>query len=289
MPSSSRIAVTGATGQLGKLIVNDLLQRVPASGIVAIVRDAGKAAYLAGKGVEVRVADYEDVPALTAALAGMDRLVLVSGNEVGKRLPQHSNVIEAAKAAGVKLLVYTSLLRADTSILPLAPEHKATEELIRASGIPFVILRNGWYTENHTQNLAALIENGAIIGAARDGRISAATRADFAAAAAVAVASDAHAGKTYELAGDTAFTLADLASEAARQSGKPVAYNDLPEAEYAKILESFGLPGPFAELLAECETGIAKGELFEGGKQLSKLIGRPTTPLSAAVSAALAN
>lgn len=289
MSSSERIAVTGASGQLGRLIVTSLLETVPAEHVVAIVRNPEKAQDLAGKGVEIRAADYEDASSLAAALKGIDRLVLVSANEIGKRLAQHRNVIEAAKAAGVKLLAYTSLLHADTSALPLAPEHKATEELIRASGIPYVLLRNGWYTENYTQGLGAALQNGAIVGAARDGRISGATRADFAAAAAAVVTSPAdHAGRTYELAGDDAFTLADLAAEVSRQSGKPVAYNDLPQAQYAALLESFGLPKPFAEVLAECDALAAKGALLEDGKQLSGLIGRPTTPLAQAVSAALA-
>ncbi|GAA4945500.1 SDR family oxidoreductase [Actinoplanes utahensis] len=282
------IAVTGATGHLGRLVVDALIARGTAPGeIVAAVRDTAKAAGLIAQGVQVREADYDRPETLAAAFAGVDRLLLISGNAVGQRIPQHTAVIEAAKAAGVGFLAYTSILRADTSPIGLAPEHSATEELIRASGIPFALLRNGWYVENYAGSFGPAISSGTLYGAAGDGRIAAATRADFAEAAAVVLIS----GETgvYELAGDERFTLAGLAAEVARQSGNPVAYQDLPGADYQAALAGAGVPEGFAALLADTDVKIRDGHLDDATGTLARLIGRPTTPLADAVAAALKN
>lgn len=282
------IAITGATGQLGQLIVESLLKKVPAGQLVAVVRNAGKAAGLKAKGVAVRVADYTDPAALTAALAGVKTLVMVSSSEVGQRAEHHRNVIAAAKANKVGLVVYTSLLHADVSGISLAEEHRGTEADLRASGLAYIILRNGWYFENYTGDLSNALTHGVIPGAAGAGRISAASRADLAEAAAIAATGGAKVGQVYELAGDEGFTLAELAAEVARQSGKPVAYNNLPEADYAALLGSFGLPEQVAKMIAGWDVEIAKGALEDHSKDLSKLIGRPTTSLRDAVKAALA-
>lgn len=271
------IAVTGATGQLGRLVIDALLATVPAQDIIALVRSPDKAADLAAKGVQVRKADYAQPETLQPALQGVDRLLLISSSEVGQRLAQHRAVIDAAKAAGVKLLAYTSLLHADTSPLGLAQEHKQTEALLQASGIPFVLLRNGWYTENYMAGLSTALQHGALLGSAGQGRIASATRADYAAAAAVVLAGEGHAGKVYELAGDDAYTLADLAAEAGAQAGKPLVYKDLPQQDYQDVLVGAGLPQGFAALLADSDTGAAQGALFDDSRQLSKLIGRPST------------
>ncbi|UJW80908.1 SDR family oxidoreductase [Hydrogenophaga sp. SL48] len=282
------IAITGATGQLGRLVLQNLLKTVPAAQIVAAVRSPEKAADLAALGVQVRQADYAQPATLEAAFQGVDKLLLISSSEVGQRAPQHAAVIAAAQKAGVKLIAYTSILRADTSPLGLAAEHKETEAMLRASGIPFVLLRNGWYTENYTASVPAALQYGAVMGSAKDGRIASAARADYAAAAAAVLTKDGQAGQVYELAGDTAYTLSELAAEIAKQSGKPVVYNDLPEAAYAAALVQVGLPEGFAALLADSDVGASKGGLFDDGHQLSQLIGRPTTPLADVVKAALA-
>ncbi len=278
------LAITGATGQLGRLVIEKLKARVPASEIVALARGPAKAADL---GVPVRAADYAQPETLAAALAGVDTLLLISGSEVGQRLVQHRNVIEAAKAAGVRRIAYTSILRADTSALLLAEEHKATEALIQASGLPYTLLRNGWYTENYAGGIAGAVQAGALIGSAGEGRISAAARADYAEAAAVVLTTEGHENRIYELAGDEAFTMAELAAEISSRAGKTIPYNDLPQAEYAGILESIGLPGPFAAILAQSDAAAAHGGLFDDGRQLSTLIGRPTAPISAVVAAVL--
>ena len=278
------IAVTGATGQLGRLVIDKLKARVPAGEIVALARDPAKAADL---GVPARAADYAKSETLSAALAGVDTLLLISGSEVGQRLPQHRNVIEAAQAAGVKRIAYTSILRADTSALLLAEEHKATEALIQASGLAYTLLRNGWYAENYAGRITGAAQSGALIGSGGEGRISAAARVDYAEAAAVVLTTEGHANRIYELAGDTAFTLAGLAAEISGHVGKTIPYNDLPQAEYAKILEGFGLPAPFAAILAQSDAASAHGGLFDDGRQLSTLIARPTATISDVVAAVL--
>lgn len=279
------IAVTGATGQLGRLVIAKLKEKVAPSDIVALVRDPARAADL---GVEVREADYEKPETLEKALAGVDKLLLISSNAIGKRAAQHRNAIDAAKKAGVKEIVYTSLLHADTTPLTvLAQEHVATEAALKESGVPFVILRNGWYTENYTGSVPGAVQAGAFAGSAGEGRIASATRADYAEAAAVVLAGEGHAGKVYELAGDDAYTLADLAAEISKQTGKDIPYRNLPQAEYAAVLKGVGLPEGLADAIALFDVGAAEDGLFDDGRQLSKLIGRPTTPLADAVAAVL--
>lgn len=281
------IAVTGATGQLGALAVEALLKTVNASEIVAIVRNPAKADALAQKGVVVRQADYGDQAALTAALSGVEKLLLVSSSEVGQRAAQHRNVINAAKAAGVKFIAYTSLLHADKSPLGLHVEHVETENMLADSGIPYALLRNGWYTENYLASAPAALAHSVFIGAAGEGKIASATRADYAAAAARVISTDGHAGKVYELAGDNAWTLSELAAELSKQSGKPVVYQNMSEAEFAGALKGVGLPEVFANLLADSDIGASKGGLFDDSHTLSKLIGRPTTPLAESVKGIL--
>ncbi|MHB9329238.1 SDR family oxidoreductase [Phytobacter ursingii] len=281
------IAVTGATGQLGALAVEALLKTVNASEIVAIVRNPAKADALAQKGVVVRQADYGEQAALTAALTGVEKLLLVSSSEVGQRAAQHRNVINAAKAAGVKFIAYTSLLHADKSPLGLHVEHVETENMLADSGIPYALLRNGWYTENYLASAPAALAHGVFIGAAGEGKIASATRADYAAAAARVISTDGHAGKVYELAGDSAWTLSELAAELSKQSGKPVVYQNMSEAEFAGALKGVGLPDVFANLLADSDIGASKGGLFDDSHTLSKLIGRPTTPLAESVKGIL--
>lgn len=277
------IAITGATGLLGQYVIESLLKTVPASQIVAIVRNPAKATALSQQGITVRQADYSDEAALTAALQGIDKLLLISSSEVGQRAPQHRNVINAAKAAHVKFIAYTSLLHADTSPLGLADEHVATEKMLAESGIAYALLRNGWYTENYLASAPAALEHGVFIGAAGEGKIASATRADYAAAAARVISEDGHAGKTYELAGDAGWTLSQLAAELAKQSGKKVVYQNLSEADFAAALKGVGLPAGLADMLADSDTGASKGGLFDDSHTLSKLIGRPTTSLADSV------
>lgn len=255
-----QIAVTGATGQLGRLVVETLKGRIDAGQIVALARTPAKAVDL---GVEVREADYDRPETLSSALAGVDGLLLISSSEVGQRAPQHRNVIEAAKAAGVERTVYTSLLHADSTSWGLADEHLATESLLAASSITYTVLRNGWYSENYEGPIAAALNTGALVGSARDGRISAASRRDYAEAAAAVLTTPGHEGKTYELAGDEAFTLSELAAEVSRQSGRDISYRDLPEAEYAAVLSGSGMPDAFAAMLAGADVPVAEGALFD--------------------------
>lgn len=277
------IAITGATGQLGQHVIESLLKTVPASQIVAIVRNPAKATALSQQGITVHQADYSDEAAFTTALQGIDKLLLISSSEVGQRAPQHRNVINAAKAAHVKFIAYTSLLHADTSPLRLADEHVATEKMLAESGIAYALLRNGWYTENYLASAPAALEHGVYIGAAGEGKIASATRADYAAAAARVISEDGHAGKTYELAGDAGWTLSQLAAELAKQSGKKVVYQNLSEADFAAALKGVGLPAGLADMLADSDTGASKGGLFDDSHTLSKLIGRPTTSLADSV------
>lgn len=281
------IAITGATGQLGQLVIEELLKTVPASQIVAIVRNPAKADALSQRGMVVRQADYTDQAAFTTALNGVDKLLLISSSEVGQRAAQHQNVINAAKAAGVKLIAYTSLLHADTSPLGLHVEHVETEKALAESGVPYTLLRNGWYTENYLASVPPALEHGVFIGAAGEGKIASATRADYAAAAAKVVSEEGHAGKVYELAGDSAWTLSELTAELSRLSGKPVAYQNLSEADFAAALKGAGLPAGLADMLADSDTGASKGGLFDDSRTLSKLIGHPTTPLAESIKAIL--
>lgn len=278
------IAVTGATGNLGRLIIEQLKSRTAAGAIVALARAPEKAADL---GVSVRSFDYARPETLVPALEGVDTLMLVSSSEVGQRAAQHRNVIDAAKRAGVQRIVYTSLLHADASPLSLAEEHRETEAELKASGIPHTILRNGWYAENYTGSISGALAGGAFIGSAGDGRISAAPRADFAEAAAVVLTETGHDGQTYELAGDHGWTLAELAAEISLQTGRTIPYRDLPAADYAATLAGFGLPGPLTHAIAGWDVDASRGALFHEGRELSRLIGRPTTSLAASVAEAL--
>lgn len=282
------IVITGASGQLGCLVIARLLETVPASQIIAAVRDPKKVADLAAKGVQVRQADYSQPATLDGAFKGAERVLLISSSEVGQRLVQHQAVIDAAKRQGVKLLGYTSVLHASESKLGLAEEHRQTEAALARSGVPTVVLRNGWYHENYTAGVAHALANGAHFGSAGEGRISCASRADYAAAAAAVLTSNEdQGGKVYELAGDESYTLSDFAAEIARQSGKSVVYTDLPEADYKAALLQAGLPEFVAQLLADSDAAAAEGALFDDSRQLSQLIGRPTTPLASAIAEAL--
>ena len=281
------IVVTGASGQLGRLVMEFLLQRVPAGQLVAAVRSPHKVADLAARGVVVRHADYSDPASLRRAFSGASKVLLISGNEIGQRLPQHAAVIEAAKAVGVPWLFYTSLLHADVSPLGLAEEHRQTERLIRDSGLNHVLLRNGWYTENYLASVPAALTHLAFLGSAGDGLIASAARADYAEAAAVALTQDQPSGTVYELAGDEAYTLAQLSAAIAEAAGKPVVYQDLPQVEFAAVLEQAGLPPAFAQLLADSDVGASQGGLFDDSHTLSQLIGHATTPWQAMIAAAI--
>lgn len=281
------IAITGATGQLGHHVIESLLKTVPASQVVAIVRHPAKAATLSQRGITVRQADYSDEAAFTTALQGVEKLLLISSSEVGQRAVQHRNVINAAKTAGVKFIAYTSLLHADRSPLGLHLEHVETETMLAGSGIPYTLLRNGWYSENYLASAPAALEHGVFIGAAGEGKIASATRADYAAAAARVLSTDGHAGKVYELAGDDAWTLSQLADELSQQSGKHIVYQNLSEADFAAALRGAGLPTELADMLADSDIGASEGGLFDNSRTLSQLIGRPTTTLADSVRAML--
>ncbi|MAD44228.1 MAG: NAD(P)-dependent oxidoreductase [Oceanospirillaceae bacterium] len=281
------ITVTGATGQLGHLVIKALLKTTPAAAITAAVRSPEKASDLKALGVNIKEADYNRPETLESAFAGTDRLLLISSSEVGQRAPQHQNVIDAAKKAGVKLLAYTSILRADSTPLGLGEEHRATEAALAESGLDYVLLRNGWYSENYAASIPPALEYGVFMGAAGEGRISSAARADYAAAAAAVLTTDGHEGKTYELSGDDSYTLAEFAAEIARQSGKDVVYQNMSEDDFAAALKQAGLPDGLAAMLADSDAGAAQGGLFDDGKTLSSLTGKPTTPYTEVIAAAL--
>ena len=284
------IVITGATGQLGRHVVEALLERnVPAAQIVAAGRSTGKLADFAARGVQVRAMDYADAASVAKALEGATKVLLISGSEVGQRVEQHRTVIEAAKAEGVELIAYTSIANADTTGMKLAAEHQATEDLLKNAGVPFALLRNGWYLENYTDQLQGTLAQGTFAGSAGEGRVSAASRLDYAEAAAAVLVADKQAGKIYELGGDHAFTLTELAREISSAANTAVAYQDLPAGEYAGLLAGFGVPQPFADILADSDLGIARGDLLVSGSDLRQLIGRPTTPMPAAVRSALAS
>ena len=280
------IIVTGASGQLGRLVIDSLLARMPAGQIVAAVRNPERVADLAELGVQVRQADYNQPDSLVRAFAGADKVLLISSSEVGQRVAQHAAVITAAQQAKVKLLAYTSLLHADRSPLGLAAEHQQTEALLRDSGLPVVLLRNGWYTENYLANIPSALEHGLLLGSAGDGRIASAARADYAEAAAIVLTRDQQAGLVYELAGDSGYTLAELAGEISRHAGRTIPYQDLPQGEFQSILLGAGLPEGLAALLADSDAGASQGGLFDDSHQLSELLGRPTTSLATLVAAA---
>lgn len=281
------IAVTGATGQLGRRVIDSLLTKVAAQQVVAIVRSPEKAQALAAKGVIVRQGDYNDPASLEAALAGVDRLLLISSSEVGKRAAQHQNVINAAKKNALHFVAYTSLLHADRSPLGLAEEHRQTEAALKDSGLAYALLRNGWYTENYAASIPSALEYNAFFGAAAEGRIASASRQDYADAAVAVITQATPAEKIYELAGDTSYTLAEFAAEIARQSGKPVAWKPLSQQDFAALLLKAGLPQGLAEMLADSDAGAAQGGLFDNSGTLSQLIGRATTPWQETIAATL--
>ncbi|MFF4455914.1 SDR family oxidoreductase [Streptomyces goshikiensis] len=282
------IVVTGATGALGRLVVEELLGRVPADRLAVVVRNKEKAADLAERGIDVRIADYDDAASLAGAFHAGDRVLLISGSEVGRRVPQHTAVIEAAKSAGVAQLAYTGILGGPEADFELAAEHKVTEQAILDSGLPYTFLRNGWYHENYTGNLGTVLEHGAVVGSAGAGRVASAARADYAAAAAVVLTGDGHLGRIYELSGDTAWSLEEYAAEVAAQAGREVAYTEVPAEAHLSILTGAGLPEGFAALLVDVDAAISRGRLAGTGGDLSRLIGRPTTPVSEAIAGALA-
>ncbi len=281
------IAITGATGLLGQHVIENLLQTVPANQIVAFARDVKKGSSLSQKGVLVRQADYNDKASLITALQGVDKLLLISSSEVGKRTIQHRNVIEAAKSADVQFIAYTSILHADRSPLSLHVEHVETEKMLADSGISYTLLRNGWYTENYLASVPAALEHGVFLGAAGDGKIASATRADYALAAARVISEEGHIGKVYELEGDEAWTLEQLAKELTKQSGKQVIYNNLSQADFVAALKTAGLPDKLSNMLADSDIGASKGGLFDDSHTLSKLIGRRTTTLAESIKAIL--
>lgn len=282
------IVVTGASGQLGRLVIQNLLQTVPSASIIAAVRSPEKAADLVALGVQVRKADYDQPATLTSAFTGAKRVLLISSSAVGIREAQHLAVITAAKSAGVELIAYTSLLHADSSPLALASEHLLTEAAIRASGLRYAMLRNGWYTENYAMALPMALKHGALIGGAGEGRIASAARADYASAAAAVLVGDASDNQVYELAGDSSYTLAELAAETSRQTGKLLPYVNMTETELKAALINAGVPQEYAEIRANSDIGAAIGALFDDSHQLSTLIGRATTPMQQTVAATLA-
>ncbi|WP_329392573.1 SDR family oxidoreductase [Streptomyces sp. NBC_01716] len=282
------IVVTGATGHLGRLVIESLLSAdVPAGRIAAVARDSEKAASLAALGVEVRIADYDSPATLTDAFRAGDRALLISADEAGRRVPQHTAVIEAARAAGVAQLVYTGVLGGPDADFELAADHKATERLILDSGLPYTFLRNGWYTENYTENLAPVLEHGAVVAAAGEGRVASAGRADYAAAAATVLTGEGHLGKVYELSGDTAWSFAEYAAELSRQTGRTIVYNNVPGETLLGILTGAGVPEPMAAILVDVDKAIERGLLAGTTGDLSRLAGRPTTPLAESVAQAL--
>ncbi|RSS12881.1 NAD-dependent epimerase/dehydratase family protein [Streptomyces sp. WAC05458] len=281
------IVVTGATGHLGRHVVRQLLEKVPADRVTAVVRDRDRAADLAALGVRIAVADYNAPESFDGVFAPGDRVLLISGNEFDKgRVRQHTVVIDAAKKAGAALLAYTSAPSSLTAAL--ADDHRATEEVLVGSGVPYVLLRNGWYHENYTEQLAPVLEHGAVVQAAGDGRVSSASRADYAAAAVAVLTGEGHESKAYELGGDEAWSFAEYAAELSRQTGKEIVYTPVSTEAYTGILTGAGVPGPLADVFAGVDAAIEKGELVVTTGDLARLAGRPTTPLAEAVAAALA-
>ncbi|MGO1949531.1 MAG: SDR family oxidoreductase [Mycobacteriaceae bacterium] len=276
------IAVTGASGQLGRLAIDELLSRTPADNIVALVRDPAKVADIADRGVTVRTFDYDQPDALAGALEGVDRLLFISGNAIGQRIPQHKAVIDAAVEAGVDFVAYTSFLHTDqASIIAVAPEHNETERLLAEAPVKVGLLRNGWYTENHEDQVKQAVQSGTLVSSAGDARISAAPRRDYAAAAAVVLTADEAPDATYELGADESFTYADLAATASELSGKTVTVANVSPEEHKKVLVDAGTPEPLADFLVSTDAAIAAGELEDPAPgEFSELIGRPTTPLA---------
>ncbi|MFK8910359.1 SDR family oxidoreductase [Streptomyces sp. YS-3] len=283
------IVVTGATGALGRLVIDELLTAgVPADGIAAVVRNKEKAAGLAERSVELRIADYSAPETLAGAFRAGDRVLLISGSEVGQRVAQHTAVIAAAKEAGVAQLAYTGILGGPQADFVLADEHRATEELILDSGLPYTFLRNGWYTENYTAHLEPVLAHGAVVSNAGEGRVASAARADYAAAAAAVLTGEGHLGRAYELSGDVAWSFAEYAAEVARVTGKEIDYRAVTPEVHLGILTGAGIPAPFAEILVDVDLAIERGRLAGTSGELSRLIGRPTTPIAQSIAQAVA-
>jgi NAD(P)H dehydrogenase (quinone) len=283
-----KIGVTGATGRLGRFVVQQLLERYPATDLVAIVRDPAKAADMAAKGVEIRAASYDDSASLATAVKGLDRLLLISSNEMGRRVQQHSNVIDAGKAAGVGLVVYTSAPQAPTSILMVAPEHKATEEYLTAAGVNYTVLRNNWYTENYLEQVKAAARSGEVIAAAGAGRVASATRKDYAEGAAAVLTGEGHENRVYELSGDHAWDFGELAAAVAKVTGNACTYRAVDPEEFASTLVAAGMDQAVADMFAALDGTIAQGALGVASSDLAELIGRPTTTLAESVREFLA-
>ncbi|RKG34696.1 SDR family oxidoreductase [Acinetobacter tianfuensis] len=278
-----KIAITGATGQLGQLVIQALLKRVPADKIIALIRNKNKAADLAAQGIELRHFDYDAPETLVSALEGIDKLLLISANEIGRRLPQHQAVIQAAQTARVPYIAYTSLLRADTNPLGLAQEHRDTEALIQASGLNYTLLRNNWYSENYLAGLEQYIASGKLLSAAKNGQISSASRADYAEAAAAVLTSAGHEQKIYELAGSESFSKADLAAFITQVSGQPVEYLEIGGAALAQGLTAAGLPEGLVNLITEADIETANGVMFSDSKDLEQLIGHKTISIQSQI------
>lgn len=283
------IAVTGANGNLGRLVIKSLLERLPADQIIAAVRSPEKADDLLALGLTVREADYTRPETLLNAFYGVEKVLLISAVVPGQRLTQHKAVVDAAREAGVGQIAYTSMLRADTSDLILAEEHKATEEYIAASGLPFTFLRNAWYLENHTAGLASAIQHGAIAGCACQGRFASASRADYAGAAVTVLTEPGHENKTYELAGDTSYNMSEFAAEVSKQVGREIVYNNLAATDYRTALLGFGLPEMIVEVVVDADIKSSSGGLNSSSRDLQRLLGRPTTSFGEAIEAALKN
>ena len=282
-----KIAITGAIGQLGNLVIEQLLQLTAAQNIIALVRNIDKAEHFKAQGIELREFDYDRPETLVPALSGVDKLLLISANEIGRRTLQHKAVIDAAKVAGVPYLAYTSLLRADTSPLGLAQEHRETEKLIQDSGITYTFLRNNWYSENHLAGIAYTIQIGMLFGAAQDGRISSASRIDYAETAAKVLTSTGHENKTYELAGSESFTKADLAQFISQATHKPVIYQNLSADDLRQGLIQANLPSHLIDVIVDADVQTAKGAMYSKSKDLEQLIGHKTTSIQDSIKAAL--
>ena len=282
-----KIAITGATGQLGQLVIQHLLQRTAAENIIALVRNADKAQQLFDTGIQIRPFNYDQPETLAASLQGVDKLLLISANEIGRRTPQHSAVIQAAQTAHVPYIAYTSLLNADNSPLGLAKEHIETEKLIRDSGLSYTFLRNNWYSENYLAAVPQAIAQGTLYGAAADAKIKSATRSDYAEAAAVVLTTAGHEAKTYELAGTEGYTLTDLAAKISQVSGQKVQYQDLPATDYHAALVQAGLPEGLVDVIVDADVQAQQGALDSNSRDLEQLIGHPTTNLVDAIQAAL--
>jgi NAD(P)H dehydrogenase (quinone) len=281
------IAITGANGQLGTLVVQHLLEKLPPEQIVAAVRTPKENATLRKLGVDVREADYDRPETLRTALSGAEKVLLISAVVPGQRLRQHKAVIDAAREVGVSFLAYTSMLKAESSSHILAAEHRATEQYLAASGMPYAFLRNAWYLENHTGVIGAALEHGALVGCAGEGRFASASREDLAAGAVAVLTGTETPGQTYELAGDASFSMREYAQELSRQTGRSIVYNDMEPTAYTSLLTSFGLPPMIVDVIVDADLKSQRGDFDSSSRTLSQLLGRPTTTLSEAIEQTL--